>query len=92
MASPASLQSLIVVPAHAYQIQNTGGATPSFDLTRNGQRLASDVEDLQVMRIRPDEVVFVTNYLNSLDGKGTKRAQADEAFVLLESLEVHEHE
>ncbi len=51
-----------------------------------------DIEDLQAMRIRQDDVDFVTDYLDSLDSKGTKPEQIEEAKVLLESLEVHEHE
>lgn len=51
-----------------------------------------DIEDLQAMRVRRDDVEFVHEYLDSLDSKGTKREQIEEARVLLESLEVHEHE
>ncbi len=45
-------ERLIAVPAHVYQIVNPGlpigVAGGTFDLQRNGQILASDVEDLQV--------------------------------------------
>ena len=51
-----------------------------------------DIEDLQAMRIRRDEVAFVGEYLESLDSKGTRPDQVEEARALLESLKVHEHE
>lgn len=51
-----------------------------------------DVADLQAMRIRQDDVEFVSEYLNSLDSKGTKPDQIEEARALLDSLKVHEHE
>lgn len=51
-----------------------------------------DIEDLQAMRIRRDDVEFVSDYLNSLESKGTKPEQIEEARALLESFEVHEHE
>lgn len=51
-----------------------------------------DIEDLQALRIRQDDVDFVTAYLDSLDSKGTKQEQIEGARALLESLEVHEHE
>jgi len=51
-----------------------------------------DIEDLQAMRVRQDDVEFVSEYLNSLEGKGTKPEQIEDARTLLESLEVHDHE
>jgi len=51
-----------------------------------------DIEDLQAMRIRRDDVEFVSEYLDSLDNKGTRPDQVEEARTLLESLKVHEHE
>ncbi|MCP3981603.1 MAG: hypothetical protein GY716_20070 [bacterium] len=51
-----------------------------------------DIEDLQAMRIRQDDAEFVADYLDSLDSKGTKPEQIEEAKVLLDSLDVHEHE
>lgn len=51
-----------------------------------------DIEDLQAMRIRRDDVEFVSEYLDSLDSKGTRPDQVEEARTLLESLKVHEHE
>lgn len=51
-----------------------------------------DIEDLQAMRVRQDDVEFVNEYLESLDSKGTRQEQVEEARALLESLEVHEHE
>jgi len=51
-----------------------------------------DIEDLQTMRIRQDEVAFVKNYLDSLSEKGTKREQINEARALLDSLEAGDHE
>lgn len=51
-----------------------------------------DIEDIQAMRIRRDEVPFVRDYLNALKDKGTRTDQIEEARALLGSLEVHEHE
>lgn len=51
-----------------------------------------DIEDLQAMRVRPDDVEFVSAYLNALGRKGTRPEEVEEARALLESLEVHEHE
>lgn len=51
-----------------------------------------DIEDLLAMRIRRDDVEFVSEYLDSLDSKGTRPDQVEEARALLESLKVHEHE
>lgn len=42
--------------------------------------------------IRRDDVEFVSEYLDSLDSKGTRPDQVEEARTLLESLKVHEHE
>jgi len=44
------------------------------------------------MRIRWDDVEFVSAYLDSLDSKGTRPEQVEEARALLGSLKVHEHE
>ncbi len=51
-----------------------------------------DIEDLQAMRIRPDDVQFVHEYLDALADKGTQQEQIDDARGLLASLEVHDHE
>ncbi|MCA9290385.1 MAG: hypothetical protein KDA25_04605 [Phycisphaerales bacterium] len=51
-----------------------------------------DIEDPHALRIRPDDVDFVDDYLDSLGDKGTSPEQVDEARVLLQSLETHEHE
>jgi len=50
-----------------------------------------DIEDLQGMRIRQDEVQFVRDYLDAIKSKGTKRKQIEEASVLLDSLNAHDH-
>ncbi len=51
-----------------------------------------DIDDLQAMGIRQDDVDFVADYLDALDCKGTTTEQIEEARVLLNSLEVHENE
>ena len=51
-----------------------------------------DIEDLQAMRVRTDDVQFVHEYLDALADKGTKQEQIDDAQELLASLEVHDHE
>ena len=51
-----------------------------------------DIEDLQAMRVRSDDVAFIENYLNTLASKGTQRGQIYEARELLASLEVYDHE
>ncbi len=51
-----------------------------------------DIEDLQAMRIRRDDVAFVKTYLDHLAAKGTDVKQIQEARELLASLEVHDHE
>jgi hypothetical protein len=51
-----------------------------------------DIDDLQAMRIRSDEVESVTGYLDSLESKGTTREQIDDARTLLGSLEAQEHD
>jgi len=51
-----------------------------------------DIEDLQAMRLRADDVRFVHKYLDSLADKGTKQEQINEARDLLDSFEIHEHE
>lgn len=51
-----------------------------------------DIEDLQAMRIRSDDVAFIETYLNTLASKGTQQGQINEARKLLASLEVHDHE
>lgn len=50
-----------------------------------------DIEDLQAIKLRTDDVQFVREYLDSLAGKGTKAQQIDDARALLASLEVHDH-
>jgi len=50
-----------------------------------------DIEDLQAIRLRADDVQFVCEYLDSLVGKGTQAQQIDDARALLASLEVHDH-
>lgn len=51
-----------------------------------------DIEDLEAMRVREDDVEFIRTYLDGLDEKGTHQEQIDDARILLESLELHEHE
>ena len=51
-----------------------------------------DIEDLQAMRVRSDDVTFIQTYLNTLASKGTQQGQIEEARELLASLEVHDHE
>ncbi len=51
-----------------------------------------DIEDLQAMRIRSDDVAFVESYLATLASKGTHQDQIDDARDLLASLEVYDHE
>lgn len=51
-----------------------------------------DIDDIQAMRIRRDDMEFVRGFLDSLSPKRTKPEQIEEARSLLESLKVHEHE
>lgn len=51
-----------------------------------------DIEDLQALRIRSDDVAFIETYLNMLVSKGTQQGQIAAARELLASLEVHDHE
>jgi hypothetical protein len=51
-----------------------------------------DIEDLQAIRVRSDDVEFIEAYLNMLANKGTHQDQIDGARELLASLEVHDHE
>ncbi len=51
-----------------------------------------DIEDLEAMKIRTDDVEFVLQYLGSLASKGTTHEQINEAHELLDALEVQEHE
>lgn len=51
-----------------------------------------DLEDLQTMRIRADDIKFVQFYLNKLFKKGTSQDQINDARIVLESLEIHDNE
>ena len=51
-----------------------------------------DIEDLEAMRVRVDDVEFVRAYLDGLSEKGTQQNQIDDARIVLDSLEIHEHE
>jgi len=51
-----------------------------------------DIEDLQAMGVRADDVQFVRAYLDSLPDRGTTPEQIDDARELLASLDVHDHE
>ncbi len=51
-----------------------------------------DVEDLAAMRVREDDVAFVTDYLDELAAGGTPARQVERARSLLDALEVHDHE
>lgn len=52
----------------------------------------SDIEDLDAMKVRREDLDFVRAYLDKLAAKGTKRQQIEEARLLMESLEVHDHD
>lgn len=51
-----------------------------------------DIEDLDAMKVRTDDLDFVRAYLNKLAEKGTKPEQIEEARLLLESLDMHDHD
>lgn len=51
-----------------------------------------DIEDLQAMRVRRDDVDFVNTYLDKLAEKGTSLEQIKQARELLSALEIHDHE
>jgi uncharacterized nucleotidyltransferase DUF6036 len=51
-----------------------------------------DIEDLEEMRVRADEVEFVRTYLDGLGEKGTHPDQIDDARIVLDALEINEHE
>jgi len=51
-----------------------------------------DIEDLDALQLRTDDVAFVGTYLDRLQGKGTTPEQVENARLLLESLELHDHE
>lgn len=51
-----------------------------------------DIEDLQDLKVRSDDVDFVEAYLDGLVGKRTSRQQIDNARDLLASLEVNDDE
>ncbi len=51
-----------------------------------------DIEDLQAMRVRSDDVDFVKAYLDKLADKGTSMKQIMDVRELLASLEIHGHE
>lgn len=53
---------------------------------------AQDIEDLEAMRLRADDVAFVHAYLDTLHPKGTHHDQIDDARHLLDSLEIHDRE
>lgn len=48
-----------------------------------------DLEDLQSMKLRSDDVIFVRGYLATLAAKGTPQDQIDDALLLLDALPVH---
>lgn len=49
-----------------------------------------DLEDLQAMTVRSDDVEFVRSHLSTLNKKGTTQPQIEDAFAILDSLEVHD--
>ena len=51
-----------------------------------------DIDDLHAMRVRSDEIEFVSIYLAHLSGKGTPEDQIQDARELLDALEAHDHE
>lgn len=51
-----------------------------------------DLEDLDMMRVRRDEIPFVRAYLDALREKGTHQDQIDAAYELLESLDLHDEQ
>ena len=51
-----------------------------------------DIEDLDAMKVRTDDLDFVRAYLNKLTERGTKPEQIEEARLLLESLDRHDHD
>jgi hypothetical protein len=53
---------------------------------------AQDLEDLRVLRVRQDDVVFVRRYLDAVGLKGAAAEQIADAVELLTSLKIHDHE
>lgn len=51
-----------------------------------------DLEDLQAMRVRADDVTFVRAHLATLKDKGTHPDQIEDALTVLDALKVHQHE
>ncbi|MBY0311879.1 MAG: hypothetical protein K2W85_07400 [Phycisphaerales bacterium] len=51
-----------------------------------------DLEDLEAMRVRTDEVAFVRDHLATLRDKGTPQDQIDDAYAVLDAIRVREHE
>lgn len=51
-----------------------------------------DLEDLEAMRVRVDDVSFVRNHLAALRDRGTPQDQIDDAYTVLDAIRVHEHE
>lgn len=51
-----------------------------------------DIEDLQNLRLRSDDIEFINNYLFQLRDKGTAEEQINDAHTLLESLEITDYE
>lgn len=53
---------------------------------------AQDLEDIEVLRLRSDDVAFVRRYLKSLGAKGTDRDEIAAAEALLDSVRIHTDE
>ena len=51
-----------------------------------------DLEDLDAMRVRQDEVPFVREFLDTLPEKGTHQYEIDAAYELLDSLDLHDEQ
>ena len=51
-----------------------------------------DLEHLEALRMRADDVQFVKDYLKELIDKGTPQDQIDDALELLDSLELHDED
>ncbi|MBL9149863.1 MAG: hypothetical protein JNM94_14320 [Phycisphaerae bacterium] len=53
---------------------------------------AQDIEDLNAMRVRADDLRFVQTYLDDLTARGSNREQIEVARMLLDALEIHDAE
>lgn len=60
---------------------------PDFIAMKTLAGRAQDLEDLNHLEPRPDEIAFARDYLNTLAFKGTSQDQIDDALALLDSLE-----